>query len=272
MIIKFFYLILINILKGIYKISTLEKVLDLLPYFEAKLRVDLNNFADIKEKLDFCNELAINHIIIEPIDYFKEINIDIKERIEKLSNSNIYYRINLETQNIKEFKKKIKNVNTVSDIISIETLNPKLQLIAARDSRVDLLSYTNIKLLSTLSKGVLSLANQHKKYLEFGIKSIMSENKHFQSKMFRILYKSIKMAIDTRIKFIISGGFKNKYDFRNPRALISIVNTLIDIPMPEVKRAFNINVLSLINKAKNRVNPNIIEEGVELIPNGETFD
>jgi len=241
-----------------------------LPYFEAKLRVNLNDFAEIREKLDFCEKLSINYIIIEPIDYFKEISKDVKEKIEKLSNSNIYYRINLKTQNIKDFRKKIKKVSHVSDIISLETFNPNLQLIAARDSRVDLLSYTNFKLLNTLSEGVLSLANQNGKYIEFGIKSIMNESKQSQSKEFRILFKSIQMAMSRKVKFIISGNFKNKYDFRNPRALISIVNTLIDIPMPEVKRAFNRNVVSLIERSKNRTNPDIIEKGVKLISDGET--
>jgi len=239
------------------------------PYFESKLRIYLDNFSEIKRKLDFCDKLDIKNIILEPIDYFRKIPIQFKNKVENYTNSNIYYRINLKAINLKKFKKQISKFSNISDIISIETKNPKIQLFAARDSRVDLISYVNFEILKTLRSGVLSLARQNHTFIEFTLNHIMSENVRFQSKISRMLYKSINMAKEAKVKYIISGNFIDIYNYRNPRALISILNTLIGIPMQNAKDAFSKNVISLIKRAQKRVNPHIIEKGVKLIEESE---
>lgn len=238
-------------------------------YYESRLRLDLNDFSEIREKLEFCEKLGIRNLIIEPIEFLKKIPINIKKKIDNLTDINLFYRINLKTDNFRDLKKKISKLNLIPEIISVETNNPKIHLFGARDSRIDLISFNDLRKLKSLSEGILSLANQNNTFIEFTITPIMSENFHYQSKIFRILYNSINMALNTNVKYIISGDFANKYDLRNPRALISIINTLVGVPMHHVKKAFSKNVISLIDKAKDKADPKIIEKGVKIINNGE---
>ncbi|TXT61889.1 MAG: Ribonuclease P protein component 3 [Promethearchaeota archaeon] len=238
-------------------------------YFESKLKIELENFADIRDKLEFCRKLDIRDVILEPTNFQEKIPLTVKKKIEDIEDLNILFRINLKPTTLKNLKKKISSLNNVSDIISVETADPKIQLFAARDSRIDLLSFSNYRILNSLSEGVLSLAYQNHTFIEFTLKHIMNDNIRFQSKFFRLLYKSIRMAMKKRVKYILSGNFVNKYDYRNPKALMSILNTLIGISMPNLESAFGENVVSLINRAKNRVNPHIVEKGVQLIMEGE---
>ncbi|MBY9005759.1 MAG: hypothetical protein KGD63_03290 [Candidatus Lokiarchaeota archaeon] len=233
--------------------------------FESRLRVNLDNLIELEKKLKFCEKLRIKNIILEPQNDIIKINNELKQEINDLTSINIYYRINLKIENLKVFKKKIQLYHNYPEIICVESLNPDVQIHAARDSRVDMISYANLKLTKSLSKGVLSLVNQNNSFIEFTLAPIMIENKTLQSKAIRNLYRAIKRTIHSKSNYIISGDFSNIYDLRNPKALISICHTLIGIPLSEARKAFSYNVLNLINRVQNRQDNMIYEKGVRLI-------
>ena len=75
------------------------------------------------------------------------------------------------------------------------------------------------------------------------------------------------MALKLKVNFIISGNFDNLFDFRHPRALISVCHTLLEIPLAAAKNSFSINPKQLVERALSRNNRNHVEEGVKLIRN-----
>jgi RNase P/RNase MRP subunit p30 len=236
-----------------------------LSYFEGRLKVNFENLDEIKETLKLCEKLRIKNLILEPENNILEINPKKKEYLQGLTKIKLFYRINLSGKNLREIKTKIKLCKNKQEVISIESTNQKIQEYVATDTRIDLLSFSDYHVLNSFSKGVLSLAIQNKKFIEFSLTPIMSNNRIYQSKAFRKLYRSIKLAINSHAKFIISGNFKDLYDLRNPRALISICHTLLGIPLGEAKKAFSKNVKLLLKNAEERTNKSIFEEGVELI-------
>ncbi|MBY8981818.1 MAG: hypothetical protein KGD57_02650 [Candidatus Lokiarchaeota archaeon] len=234
-------------------------------YFESRLKVDFGNLTELEKKLKLCERLGIKNIILEPCCEVKKIKQEIKQKIKEITSINVYYRINLLVETIKDFKNKIKFYNNCLEIISIESSNPEVHILAARDSRVDLISFANIKLIKSLSKGILSLVKQNNSFIEFTLTPIMDRNKSYQSKAIRNLFRALQLVLNSKSNYIISGNFSNLYDLRHPRALVSICNTLIGISLSEAKKAFSDNVLCLINRAQNRHDKYLFEEGVRLI-------
>ncbi|MFX1599597.1 MAG: hypothetical protein ACFFB6_03280, partial [Promethearchaeota archaeon] len=147
------------------------------------------------EKLEFCEKLGIKNIILEPKNKLLAIPLELKNKLIKKINLNIYYRINLKLDNVEDFKKRINHFNKFYDILSIESFNKDVQLQAARDSRVDLVSFSNPEIIKTLTPGVISLTKQNKSFLEFSLAPIMITNKAIQSKNFRNLYRFIQLAL-----------------------------------------------------------------------------
>ena len=78
------------------------------------------------------------------------------------------------------------NFNKSMDLLSVETFDKDTQIYAAKDSRVDILSFSEQKFLKTLSRGVISLVKQSGSFIEFSLAPIMITNKSIQSKNFRI--------------------------------------------------------------------------------------
>ena len=86
-------------------------------YFESRIPVNINDFNEIKKKIDICENLGIKNIILEPMNGIEIIQSDFRKRVQKESKVNIFFRINL---NIKCFLKiiffillNIQNVNSL---------------------------------------------------------------------------------------------------------------------------------------------------------------
>ena len=239
-----------------------------LSYFESRLLVNFDNFNDIKNKLELCEKLGIKNLILEPENKIITIPSEIKSKVGLETKINIFYRINLRLNNPEDFKRRIRHFNNFSDILSIESLNKEVQLRAARDSRVDIVSFSNLEVIKTLTPGVISLMKQNNSFLEFSLAPLMVKNKANQSKNLRNLYRYIHLALKSKVNCIISGNFADIYDFRHPRALISICHTLLGIPLDRAKKIYKLNPILLLERVKKRLN-NKIEPEVKLIKGGE---
>jgi len=236
-----------------------------LSYFESRLVVDFGNSDVLKKKIDFYKNLNVDNLILEPQKNLNQFTLNLKEKIKDETNINIFYRFNLQINEVNEFKKRIKRFNKFPEILSIESLNKDVLILAARDSRVDIVSFSDQNNLKTLTPGIVSLIKQNGSFIEFSLSPLMIKNKSKQSKNFRSLYRALQLVMKLKPNCIISGNFKNLFDFRHPRALISICNTLLDIPLDEAKRFFKENPRKLLRRVHQKGDNNIFEEDVKII-------
>ncbi len=238
-------------------------------YFESRLRLNTNNFKEIEQKLHFCKLLGIQNVIIELENNGKKMQPDLKRKIEEIINVNVKYRTKINPKNLESLIKKLKGIGQSSNIIVVESADKKIQIQAAKDSRVDIISYSEQAVLKTISPGVISLTKQNESFIEFSLAPIMVKNKSLQSKNLRNLYRGVQLANKLNANYIISGNFDDFYSLRHPRALISVCHTLLGISLIQAKNCFSKNVVSLLNRVQKRQDKNFIESGVKLINRGE---
>ena len=234
-------------------------------YYESRFKVNFNDLDQIKEKIKFCEILGIKKIILEPINNLKKISQHLRQEIVGMSQIQIFFRINLRPKDLNSFKKQIKEYNKFEDIISVESNNKDIQIHAARDSRVDIVSFSEQNILKTLTTGLISLIKQNNSFIEFSLAPLMTKNKALQSKIFRTLYRFLNLAIKQRVNYIISGNFKEVFDLRHPRGLISLCHSLLGLSINEAKVGFSKNPDLLQKRIKNRLDVLVIEDGVNLI-------
>ncbi len=238
-------------------------------YFESRLRITFDNIEEVRHILTFCEKLGIKNLILEPINNSNNLKVDILNKIRQISNINIYYRLNLTPSTLNDFKKMIKKFYSFPHILGVETPDKEIQIQAAKDSRIDILSFSNEEIMKTISIGVISLIKQNNSFIEFSIAPIMMKSKGIQSKNFRNLYRLTKLVLDLKPNYIISGNFSELYHFRNPRSLLSICHTLLGMTLNDAKKGFRENVQLLLERVNNRVNRNIFQEGVKFIKGGD---
>lgn len=234
-------------------------------YFESRLRINFENFDEIKVKLDFCEKLGIRNLILEPTNGLSIISTEIKREIEKRTAQKIFLRYNIKPKDLNDFKKKVNNFNKFNEILSVETSDKEIQVHAARDNRIDILTFSDQDIIKTISPGIISLIKQNNSFIEFSLSPIMIKNQASQSRNFRNLYRFIKLASSLKVLYIISGNFEDIYDFRNPRSLVSICHTLLGMPLIEAKKVFSENPKQLLKRAQNKRGNANFENGVKLI-------
>ena len=238
-------------------------------YFESRLRVNTSNFKEIEQKLHFCKLLGIQNVIVELENNGEKMRSDLKRRIEEIPNINVKYRTNINPKNLESLIKKLKGIGQSSNIIVIESVDKKIQIQAAKDSRVDVISFSEPAVLKTIFPGVISLTKQNHSFIEFSLAPIIVKNKSLQSKNLRNLYRGVQLANKLNANYIISGNFDDIYSLRHPRALISVCHTLLGISLLRAKNSFSKNVVSLLNRVHMRQDRNFIESGVKIINRGE---
>ncbi len=238
-------------------------------YFESRLKINLNDFVEIERKLKFCQELRITNLILEPKNDTIKLNSEFKQRISKISTLNLYYRINLRPNSLNDLKKRIQAYNNSSDIISVESMDKNIQIQAAKDSRVDIISFSDQNVIKTISPGIISLTKQNNSFIEFSLAPIMTRNQAVQSRYLRSLYRAVQLAIQLKVNYIVSGNFDDFFKLRHPRALMSVCHTLLGIPLLSAKKAFSKNVLNLIDRVQSRQDKNILESGVKILNEDE---
>ena len=234
-------------------------------YFESRLGLNFEDLDRIYHVLKFCEELNINNLILEPLNNAKYFHEDLFHKISENTKIKLFFRFNIKPKTIKEFKKEIKFYQKFPNIISLETQVKEIQLKAAKDSRVHVLSFSDPVNMKTITPGLISLAKQNETFIEFSLAPIMIKNRALQSKNFRILYRFIQLILRMKPKFIISGNFDSLYDIRHPRNLCSVCHTLFGIPLEQAKNAFSKNVEMLLAKVKSKEGNKFIQPGVRLI-------
>ena len=240
-----------------------------MPYYESRLRLNVQNFEEIKNKFVICEKLGIKNVIVEPDGNFKNLGVELREKISSLTKMHIYYRISLRPRNVDDLKNKLSTNKKLPTILSIETPIKEIQIQAAKDSRVDVISFADPKTMKTLTPGVISLSKQNNSFIEISLSSMMVVNKAQQSKNFRELYRIIHLVNSLKGNLLISGNFEDSYHLRHPRALISICHTLLGLSILEAKKAFDENVKKLIERVYDRYDTNFIEYGIKFIKEGE---
>ena len=211
-----------------------------------------------------CEKLGIKNLIIEPTNVLK-LNNGLKTKIKRMTSINLNYRINIKPTNLKNYQVSLNSVGKSLDIVSIETDIKEFQIKAAKDSRVDLISFSEIEMMKSLTSGVISLIKQNNSFIGISLVNIMEENKSLQSKNFREIYKTIDLIRSLKGNLVINGNFTDPYEFRHPRSLVSICHTLLGMPLDQAKRAFKDNVNLLLQRVRNRNSLNFVEDGIKIL-------
>ena len=236
-----------------------------MPYFESRLRANFADFNELKVKINFCEKLGIKNIILEPTNNINEISNELKDRLKNVTKINLFYRKNLKLNSINDFKKKIKNYSKFPDILSVESMNKEVQIHCARDSRVDILSFSDQKILKTITPGVLSLIKQNNSFIEFSLAPLFAKEKTKQSRYLRNLYRSLMMVRNKNLNYIISGNFDMMFNYRHPRGLISICHSLLGLSYSEAKKAFSLSPSLLIKRMYKDKRSELIEDDMSII-------
>lgn len=201
---------------------------------------------------------------ISPQEFKK--NVELIQKIQNQTKIKLFYRVTVHTNDVNEFNcalNKISNYKAL--IIVLQSTNKDLLTFAAKNSRIDVLSFSSVEEIKSLTPGIISLIKQSKKYIEISLIDLFMQKTFERSRSFREIYKILRLANNKEHIFIYAGLESSIYYIKGPREIISILNSIFEIPLSKAKSILSTNPSGLIENIQNRTDVNFLEDGVRIV-------
>ena len=231
-------------------------------------RVLLNALSDeeIINKLNLYKFVGFHIIFVE---YNFDFNFDYRDhlnKIQKLTTLKLIGKISFQPASVNDLKDKLQKAQKYKDfVISIISNNKDILTFAAKDSRVDIISFTRIENIKKLTPGIISLLKQFNKFFEISIIDVLNTNKNNRSRVFREIYKILNLVHNNMEILLFGGSESENFHIRGPREIISIFHSIFNLNIAKSKRIVRENPSQLIKRLISRNNPNNLQSGVKVV-------
>jgi len=236
-------------------------------YFNSRINLDGLSLQQIIKKLKLYQKLGFHQFILD--QKFSDENGDCSPvtSLNKDYQNKIHRIISIvDPPSISELKKLLSKITSLKRyIIAIESDNKDILAFAANDSRILVIQATKLKYMKILDDGIVSLLKQSKKYVCFSLIGIFKQQGLLRSRNLREISKFLSLFKNKEYILIYGDDEDDNLFLRGPRELISVLNSIFDIPILKAKSFFRDNPLNLVNYVERKLSSNTIEEGLRII-------
>jgi len=195
---------------------------------------------------------------------FTKVGVDIKE-VE--SDLDIVSRVNLTPRNTNELSRDLKKYRRHVEIISVQCNNINVARQAAKDHRVDIISfpaYRNGKRRVWLDRQEANLASGSNVVYEFLFSDLLGKSGVAASKVIYNWSMELSNARKHDIPVIVSSGASSVLELREPRALASMM-VLLDVDEDEALDMVSVTPLKLVERNRRKLDDGFISPGVRVV-------
>jgi len=195
---------------------------------------------------------------------FTKVGVDI-EGVE--SDLDIVSRVNLTPRNVNELSRGLKKYRRRVEVISVQCNNIKVARQAAKDHRVDIISfpeYRNGKRRVWLDRQEANLASESNIVYEFLFSDLLGKNEVSTSKVIHNWGMELSNALKHDIPVIVSSGARSVLELREPRALASMM-VLLDVDEDKALDMVSTTPLKLVERNRRKLGDGYVSPGVRVV-------
>jgi len=195
---------------------------------------------------------------------FTKVGVEIKGVASDLD---IVSRVNLTPRNTNELSRDLKKYRKRFEIISVQCNNIKVARQAAKDHRVDIISfpaYRNGKRRVWLDRQEANLASGSNVVYELLFSDLLGKSGVSASKVIYNWSMELSNARKHDIPVIVSSGACSVLEMREPRALASMM-VLLDVDEDEALDMVSVTPLKLVERNRRKLDDDFISPGVRVV-------
>ena len=178
-------------------------------------------------------------------------------------------RFTLRINSPQKLKQELSQISQTPWIIAVESSHKETLEVAARDSRVKILSVPSPENFKALTKGILSLAKQTSCALDISITSFIKAERSKRNQIMRLIYRLFLRAKPSPNTYIIGTHSKNVWNIRGPTETLAILHALFKVSNFHAKQMLQANAEGLALEYLKRLYHLVMEEGVEIVDKKE---
>ncbi|KYH41864.1 MAG: Ribonuclease P protein component 3 [Candidatus Bathyarchaeota archaeon B26-2] len=200
---------------------------------------------------------------------------DVKaEEVEKLKETcksegvDLAIRVDLSPKNSRDLLEELRRVRRRFEIVAVECGNKQIARQAAKDRRVDILSFKSPEprgrffdaAEAELASGALSA-------LEIDLAPLLVLSGFLRVRLLSILRREVFLAGKFGVPVVLSSGASERLLLRKPRECIALAR-LFDMDFEAAKSALSETPLSIVERNRKKLSPNYVAPGVYVVRRG----
>lgn len=202
-----------------------------------------------------------------PQDFAKE-EMRRLQNVGKEAGVDLASRVDLRPRTPKELIHNLRRLRRRFEIIGVACESKNVARQAAKDRRVDLLSFPIFDFRRRFfDKAEAELASQSLVSLEIDTKPLLTLNGPARVRLLSCLHREAGIAEDFRVPIVISSGVSDGLLLRRPREQAALAS-LFDLGGVSAVEAVSANPLAIVRRNREKLGSGFVAPGVRLVRGG----
>ena len=177
-------------------------------------------------------------------------------------------RVDLAPTSRDELLSSLRRLRRRFELIGVLCQNKRVARVAARDRRVDLLSFPLEPRKRFFDRAEAELASGSNCALELDLMPLLELGVRERVRLLRRLRAEVALAEKEGIPIVISSGATEAILMRKPRELAYLASELFDMSLEEALDALSKRPLEIVERNRAKLSPDFIAPGIRLIRRG----
>jgi len=178
-------------------------------------------------------------------------------------------RVDLRPRTSNELIKSLRKLRRKFEIIAVMCESRHIARQAAKDRRVDLLSFPgHDRRRGFFDKAEAELASNALGCLEIDLKPLLTQGGRERIRLLSSLRREVATAVDFHVPVIVSSGASNELLLRKPREAAALTS-LFDLDEVSALEAISKNPMAIVKRNREKLSPKFVAPGIRLIRRGK---
>lgn len=238
-------------------------------YVDLHLCAPLNDVEKAKKMIAKSNEMGYTAVGIPLPPNVKPVELEQLRKICNDSGLDVVTRTDLAPRNPGELLSSLRRFRRKFEVISIKCNSKPVARQAAKDRRVDLLSFSGAQPVSRFFDAAeAELASSSSAFLEIDMSVLLSLEGFLRIRLLSSLRREAALAKSFHVPIVLSSGATDEFLLRRPRDYLALAS-LFDLDASVAAKAFSENPSSLVQRNRLKLSPDFVAPGLRVVRRGE---
>lgn len=238
-------------------------------YADLHLCPNMNDTNQVLRMIGKASSLGYRLIAIAFPASFSEEKFRRIRNICKEAKMDLASRVDLKPKTSRELIHSLRKARRKFEIIAVLCDSKNLARLAARDRRVDLLSFPSFDLRRRFFDAAeAELASNASSSLEIDVKPLLILEGSARVRLLSGLRREVNIAKDFHVPIIISSGVSSELLLRRPRELASLAR-LFDLDEALAIEAVSKNPVAIVRRNREKLSSRFVAPGIRIVRRGK---
>ncbi|MGQ9564965.1 MAG: RNase P subunit p30 family protein [Candidatus Bathyarchaeales archaeon] len=234
-------------------------------FYDLHLRVPLSDFDLAERMINKASKLGYSGVGVPlPMHTFNET----VSKLQRLCDSvgiDFVSRADFVPKSADDLLSLLRRFRRKFEVISVLCLSKTIARQAAKDRRVDLISFTSTDVKKRFFDAAeVELAANALTSLEVDLAPVILASSFERIRLLSSLRREVALADKFSVPVVFSSGASEEFFMRTPRDFAA-VGLLFDTPLPRALDALSTNPSTIIKRNRAKLNPTFVAPGIRII-------